>query len=66
MLVLVGLRIPSNVGTLLRAAVDMQFDSVVLINTVDALHEKVLRACDGALFHPNLHIYEAFSHKSLV
>ncbi|KAG5504065.1 hypothetical protein GH5_04927 [Leishmania sp. Ghana 2012 LV757] len=58
MLVLVGLRIPSNVGALLRAAADMGYDAVVLVNCTDPTQEKVLRASDGTALSPALHIYE--------
>lgn len=58
MLVLVGLRIPSNVGSLLRAAVEMGYDAAVLVNCVDATQEKVLRASDGTALSPSLRIYE--------
>ncbi|CAJ1008989.1 putative SpoU rRNA Methylase family [Leishmania naiffi] len=58
MLVLVGLRIPSNVGALLRAAADMGYDAVVLVNCADPTQEKVLRASDGTVLSPALRIYE--------
>lgn len=58
MLVLVGLRIPSNVGALLRAATEMGYDAAVLVNCVDATQEKVLRASDGTALSPTLRIYE--------
>lgn len=58
MLVLVGLRIPSNVGALLRAAVEMGYDAAILVNCVDATQEKVLRASDGTALSPTLRIYE--------
>lgn len=58
MLVLVGLRIPSNVGALLRAAAEMGYDAAVLVNCVDATHEKVLRASDGTALSPTLRIYQ--------
>ncbi|GET89014.1 hypothetical protein, conserved [Leishmania tarentolae] len=58
MLVLVGLRIPSNVGALLRAAADMGYDAVVLVNCTDPTQEKVLRASDGTALSPTLRIYE--------
>ncbi|KAG5477824.1 hypothetical protein LSCM1_05126 [Leishmania martiniquensis] len=58
MLVLVGLRIPSNVGLLLRAAADMAYDAVVLVNCADPTQEKVLRASDGTALSPTLRIYE--------
>lgn len=58
MLVLVGLRVPSNVGTLLRAAVDMGYDAALLVNCADPLQEKVLRASDGAALSPQLRMYE--------
>ncbi|EAN97484.1 hypothetical protein, conserved [Trypanosoma cruzi] len=57
-LVLVGLRIPSNVGVLIRAAVDMGFESVLLDDCVDIFHEKVLRASGGRVFSPNIKIFE--------
>ncbi|RNF11147.1 putative RNA methyltransferase [Trypanosoma conorhini] len=57
-LVLVGLRIPSNVGVLIRAAVDMGFESVILDDCVDLFHEKVLRASGGAVFAPTLKVFE--------
>ncbi|KAK7199007.1 SpoU rRNA Methylase family [Novymonas esmeraldas] len=58
MLVLVGLRIPSNVGALLRAAAEMGYDAAVLVNCVDPTGEKVLRASDGAALSPALRLYE--------
>lgn len=58
MLVLVGLRIPSNVGALLRAAVDMGYDAAVLVNCADPMQEKVLRASDGTALSPALRLYE--------
>ncbi|CCW65965.1 unnamed protein product [Phytomonas sp. Hart1] len=58
MLVLVGLRIPSNVGMLLRAAVDLKYDSVLLINSVDPFQEKVVRASEGAAFSPRMQLFE--------
>ncbi|AYU79256.1 SpoU rRNA Methylase family, putative [Leishmania donovani] len=58
MLVLVGLRIPSNVGTLLRAAADMGYDAAVLVSCADPTQEKVLRASDGTALSPTLRIYE--------
>lgn len=57
-LVLVGVRIPSNVGTLLRAAVDLCFHHVVCVNCVDVLHEKVIRASGGAVLDSRLRVYE--------
>ncbi|KPA79253.1 putative mitochondrial hypothetical protein [Leptomonas pyrrhocoris] len=57
MLVLVGLRIPSNVGALLRAATEMGYDAAVLVNCADVTQEKVLRASDGAALSPALRIY---------
>ncbi|AAZ13420.1 SpoU rRNA Methylase family, putative [Trypanosoma equiperdum] len=58
MLVLVGLRIPSNVGTLIRAAVEMGFESVLLINCLDPFGEKALRASEGTVFSPQFKIFE--------
>ncbi|CCD13409.1 unnamed protein product [Trypanosoma congolense IL3000] len=59
MLVLVGLRIPSNVGVLIRGAVDMGFESVLLIDCVDLFSEKVLRASGGTAFSPRIKVFEA-------
>ena len=57
-LVLHKLRIPSNVGTLLRAAIDYGFDAVVLDQSCEALGEKVLRASEGAVFSNKLQVYQ--------
>ncbi|KAH9597115.1 tRNA/rRNA methyltransferase [Trypanosoma melophagium] len=61
MLVLIGLRIPSNVGLLIRAAVDMGFESVLLEDCVDLYNEKVLRASGGAVFSPKIKLFETHS-----
>lgn len=58
MLVLVGLRIPSNVGMLIHAAEVMGFASVALIHCVDPFQEKVLRASHGSALSPKLQLYE--------
>lgn len=58
MLVLVGLRIPSNVGMLIHAAEVMGFASVALIHCVDPFQEKVLRASNGSALSPKLQLYE--------
>lgn len=58
LVVLVGLRIPSNVGLLIRAAVDMGYAHVLLVNCVDAFHEKVVRASEGTAYAPHVSIYE--------
>lgn len=58
MLVLVGLRIPSNVGMLIHAAEVMGFSSVALIHCVDPFQEKVLRASYGSVLSPHLQLYE--------
>lgn len=58
MLVLVGLRIPSNVGVLIRAAVDMGYESVLLEDCVDLFNEKVLRSSGGAVFSPNIKLFQ--------
>jgi tRNA G18 (ribose-2'-O)-methylase SpoU len=50
--------IPSNVGMLLRAAVDMGYDAAVLDQCADAFQEKVLRASAGAAYDPALRIFE--------
>ncbi|KEG10865.1 hypothetical protein DQ04_03211090 [Trypanosoma grayi] len=65
MLALVGLRIPSNVGVLLRAAVDMGFDSVLLCDCVDLFNEKVLRASGGAVFSPKIKLFETQGNASI-
>lgn len=59
MVVLVGLRIPSNAGMLIRGAVDMGYDSILLIDCVDPFQEKVVRASEGTVFSPALRIFEA-------
>ncbi|CCW62600.1 unnamed protein product [Phytomonas sp. EM1] len=66
MLVLVGLRIPSNVGMLLRAAVDLSYDSVLLVNCVDPFQEKVVRASEGAAYSPRLQLFEMADTTSCV
>lgn len=58
MLVLVGLRIPSNVGTLIHAAEAMGFSCVTLVHCVDPFHEKVIRASRGSVFSPEVQLYE--------
>ncbi|CAD2219780.1 hypothetical protein AGDE_10582 [Angomonas deanei] len=57
-LALVGLRIPSNQGQLLWAAVENGFERVILVNCVDVLNEKVVRASQGSVFDPRLEVYE--------
>ncbi|ORC88807.1 uncharacterized protein TM35_000152380 [Trypanosoma theileri] len=61
MLVLIGLRIPSNVGLLIKAAVDMGFESILLNDCVDLYNEKVLRASGGAVFSPKIKLFETHS-----
>ncbi|KAH8616932.1 putative SpoU rRNA Methylase family [Trypanosoma vivax] len=57
MLVLVGLRIPSNVGVLIRAAADLGFEGVLLDDCVDVLNEKTLRASGGAAFSSKIKLF---------
>lgn len=57
-----GLRVPSNVGSLIRTARTAGFDAVVLDRCCDLTSEKVLRAAGEAAFDPNFHIFE-FGHK---
>lgn len=63
MVVLIGLRIPSNAGLLIRAAVDLGYESVLLVDCVDPFHEKVVRASEGTVFSPHLRVYEAHSEE---
>lgn len=49
-LVLTGLRIPSNLGSLIRMARLARFDLVITSDGCDALNEKCLRASGGAAF----------------
>lgn len=58
MLVLVGLRIPSNVGMLIHAAEAMGFSCVTLVHCVDPFQEKVVRASRGSVFSPTVQLFE--------
>lgn len=58
MLVLVGLRIPSNVGMLIHAAEALGFSSIALVHCLDPFQEKVIRASEGTVFSPKLQLYE--------
>lgn len=64
MLVLVGLRIPTNLGTLLSTAEAMGFSSVALVDCVDPFNEKVIRAAGGAPLSPHLQLYEYSGHEA--
>ena len=47
-----GLQDPGNIGTIIRTALAMDFDGVLLSeDSVDLYHDKLLRACQGANFH---------------
>lgn len=48
---------PANVGMILRAAVDMGYDAVVLDRCADVYNEKVLRASEGAAFSRTTRCY---------
>lgn len=58
MLVLHKVMIPSNVGMLVRAAVEFGFDSILLDRCADAFHEKVLRASEGVLLNPKVKVFQ--------
>lgn len=50
--VLDGLQDPGNIGTIIRTALAMGFDAVILSqDSVDLYHDKLLRACQGANFY---------------
>ena len=52
LLVLHRVRIPSNVGALVRSAVNLGYDAVLLDRCADMLSEKVVRASDGTVVSP--------------
>ena len=52
-LALHGMQIPSNLGALLKYAVTIGFHTVILMDCVSLLNEKVLRAAEGAHYHPH-------------
>jgi tRNA G18 (ribose-2'-O)-methylase SpoU len=56
-LVLYRVMVPSNVGTLIRAAVDRGYDAVVLCGCADPYSEKVVRASDGCVMAPGLKLF---------
>ena len=46
---------PGNLGTIIRSALALNFDSVVVSeDSVDVYNEKVIRATQGAFFHINI------------
>ena len=57
-----GLRIPSNVGAIIKSAYRNGYDGIVLDRCCELTGEKVLRAAGEAAFDPNFHIFE-FGHK---
>eukprot|EP00758_Cryptobia_borreli_P018903 Tbor_TRINITY_DN7628_c0_g1::TRINITY_DN7628_c0_g1_i1::g.1005::m.1005 len=57
-IVLQQLRIPSNVGILLRAALEQGYDTVILDRCVDVYSEKVIRASGGAVLSPKLKVVQ--------
>jgi tRNA G18 (ribose-2'-O)-methylase SpoU len=59
LLVLHQVRIPSNVGALVRAAVEYGFEGVLLDQCADVFNEKVVRASDGAVASPSCKIFIA-------
>eukprot|EP00672_Neobodo_designis_P024545 CAMPEP_0174833430 /NCGR_PEP_ID=MMETSP1114-20130205/4233_1 /TAXON_ID=312471 /ORGANISM="Neobodo designis, Strain CCAP 1951/1" /LENGTH=400 /DNA_ID=CAMNT_0016067313 /DNA_START=36 /DNA_END=1234 /DNA_ORIENTATION=- len=48
----------SNTGNVIRAAVDLGYDAVILDRCADVFNEKVLRASDGAVFCPTFRTYQ--------
>jgi len=50
LLIIDHLQDPGNVGTLIRSALALNFDAVVLIGSVDPFNDKALRAAKGATF----------------
>lgn len=47
-----GLQDPGNIGTIIRTALAMGFDGVILSeDSVDLYNDKLLRACQGANFY---------------
>jgi tRNA G18 (ribose-2'-O)-methylase SpoU len=57
-----GLRIPGNVGAIIKSAYRNGYDGIVLDRCCELTGEKVLRAAAEAAFDPNFHIFE-FGHK---
>lgn len=54
-LVLENIQDPGNLGTIIRSAVAFQVDTILLSSdTVDLYNSKVIRACQGLLFHINI------------
>lgn len=50
--ILDGLQDPGNIGTIIRTALAMGFDGIMLSqDCVDLYHDKLLRACQGANFY---------------
>lgn len=46
---------PGNLGTIIRSAVAFNIDTIILGNdTVDLYNSKVIRACQGLIFHINI------------
>lgn len=46
---------PGNLGTIIRSCVAFDIDTLVIsYDTVDIYNEKVLRSCEGLLFHLNI------------
>jgi tRNA G18 (ribose-2'-O)-methylase SpoU len=59
LLVLHQVRIPSNVGALVRAAVEYGFEGVLLDGCADVFSEKVVRASEGAVASPACKVFQA-------
>ena len=46
---------PGNLGTIIRSAVAFSFDTIILSqDTVDLYNDKVIRSCEGMIFHINI------------
>ncbi len=53
--ILEDLQDPGNLGTIIRSSVAFNVDTIVLSNnTVDLYNDKVIRSCEGMLFHINI------------
>jgi tRNA G18 (ribose-2'-O)-methylase SpoU len=56
-LVVHQVRVPGNLGSILRAAEQLQFDAIVLDRCCDPTSEKVLRESGGALYSSRLKVF---------
>ena len=54
-LVLDNIQDPGNLGTIIRSAIAFNFNNIILTNNcVDLYNEKVIRSCEGMIYHINI------------